>query len=364
MNNNSLLQQCLLVWERDYRSFMQGVRTCLALFSVVFIYYFVREEGLLFMGVCALGLSQACTRSPYWRFEVNLFLAYFISTAAILIAYPYSKSYWLLSIYIFLLTFFIYVFLYYKIASTYSLWVYIIPMYSVLSLKTSNDVIMHICMNTVAFSICFFIGTIFFRPRLRKECLFEIKSILRELAFYVDTVEIYTFYKSDKTAKILTKRREKIFLRIQSLRLMMTEIDFYRKKERLHHKNYLFSLFILATLTERFIETTVGISIKIRVLNVPLEYEPIVRSIFKLINKTNSDLLKFLVIRKSFSVQDLAYLYEKLYLDALIEYKKIEKLGEKYSQDEMFHEIFSSAFQLKDNISLLNAEFKFLCQKE
>ena len=316
------------------------------------------------MGVCVLGLSQACTRSHYWRFEVNLFLAYFISTAAILFAYPYSKTFWLISIYVFLLTFFIYVFLYYKIASTYSLWIYIIPMYSVLSMKNSNDVIVHICMNTVAFSICFFICAIFLRPRLRKECLFEIKSILRELAFYVDTVEIYTFHKSEKSSKLLTSRRKKIFLRIQSLRLMMTEIDFYRKKERIHHKNYLFSLFILATLTERFIETTIGISIKIRMLNVPLEYEPIVRSIFRLINKTNNDLLKFLVIRESFSVQDLSYLYEKLYLDALIEYKKIEKLGEKYSQDEIFHEIFSSAFQLKDNISLLNAEFKFLCQKE
>ncbi len=364
MNNNSLLQQCLLVWERDYRSFMQGVRSCLALFSVVLIYYFVRNPELLFMGICVLGLSQACTRSQYWRFEVNLFLAYFISSACILISYPYSKSFWLISIYVFLLTFFIYIFLYYKIASTYSLWIYIIPMYSVLSLKTMDDVVVHICMNTVAFSICFFICAIFLRPRLRKECLFEIKSILRELVFYVETVENYTFHKSDKTSKLLTNRRKKIFLRIQSLRLMMTEIDFYHRKERLHHKNYLFSLFILATLTERFIESTIGISIKIRILNVPLEYEPIVRSIFKLINKTNNDLLRFLVTRDSFSIQDLSYLYEKLYLDALIEYKKIEKLGEKYSQDEIYNEIYSSAFQLKDNISLLNAEFKFLCQKE
>lgn len=202
------------------------------------------------------------------------------------------------------------------------------------------------------------------RPRLRKECLYEIKSILRELAFYVDTVENYTFHKSQKSAKLLTKRREKIFLRIQSLRLMMTEIDFYQKKQRLHHRNYLFSLFIVATLTERFIESTIGISIKIRVLNVPLKYEPIVLNIFKLINKTNHDLLKFLVIRDEFSVQDLAYLYEKIYLDALIEYKKIEKMGENFAEDELFQEIFSSAFQLKDNISLLNAEFKFLCQKE
>jgi hypothetical protein len=87
-------------------------------------------------------------------------------------------------------------------------------------------------------------------------------------------------------------------------------------------------------------------------------------NIFKSINKTNHDLLKFLVIRDKFTVQELSYLYEKIYLDALIEYKKIEKLSEKYGHDEVFNDIFSSAFQLKDNISLLNSEFKFLCQKE
>lgn len=364
MNNNSLIQQFLLVWEKDYRSFMQGVRSCLTISIVILIYYFVKDHRLFFMGICVLGLSQSCVRSPYWRLEVNLFLAYFISTITIFIAYPYSKSYWLLLIYIFLITFFISIFSHYKIASIYSFWTYLIPLSSVLSLTNFEDTIVHVCMNTVAFSICFFICVIFLHPRLQKECLFEIKSILRELDSYVDMVEVYTFHKSDKTSKLLTSRREKIFLRIQSLRLMMTEIDFYRKKAGIHHKNHLFSIFILATLTERFIETTIGISIKIRVLNVPLEYEHIVRSIFKLIHKTNNDLLRFLVIREQYSIQELAYLYEKLYLDALIEYKKIEKLGEKYPHDEIFDEIFSSAFQLKDNISLLNSEFKFLCQKE
>ncbi|APJ04085.1 hypothetical protein AXG55_09265 [Silvanigrella aquatica] len=364
MNNNSLYQQCLLVWERDYRSFMQGVRTCLALLSVAIIYFFVQDNRMMFMGVSVLGLSQACTRSHYWRFEINLFLAYFISTSAVIFAYPYSKSFVLICIYIFILTFFIYIFMYYNISSAYSLWIYLIPMYSILSIKTVHDVAVDVCMNTVALTITFFICAIFLRPRLRKECLFEIKSILRELVFYIDTVEIYTFNKSPKSIKLLTKRREKIFSRIQSLRLMMTEIDFYRQKERLHHRNQLFSLFIVANLTERFLESIVGISIKIRVLDVPLEYEPIVRSIFKSMNKTNSDLLKFLVIRKSFTIQELSYLYEKIYLDALIEYKKIEKLSEKYAHDQLFDEIFSSAFQFKDNISLLNSEFKFLCQKE
>lgn len=364
MSNNELIQKYLYIWERDYRSFMQGVRSGLAILCVVLIYYFVRDSHLLFMGVCVFSLSLSCVRSPYWPIEINLLLAFFISTAAILMEFPFSLSFWSLSVYIFFITFSISLFLYFKISSIYSFWIYLIPLTSVLSIKEFNDVLKHVYMNTIAFSICFFISIVFLRPKIQRECLFEIKSILRELLSYVNSVEEYTFNKSNKKLAQLARKRKKIFIRIQMLRLMLTEIELYRKKEKFSHKNNLFVLFILVTLTERFVETTIGISIKMRILNVPFEYESVVKSIFKLIHKTNNDLLNFLIERKEITVQELDYLYEKIYLNALVEYKKIEKLNEKYSEDIAFKEIFSSIFQLKDNISLLNSEFKFLCQKE
>lgn len=364
MNKNSMLQMFLYVWERDYRSFMQGVRSCFALLIVFFIFYFYRDYDLIFLGISVLSLSQSAVRSQYWRFEFNLFLAFFISTVAILISYPYSKSFILICVFIFIITFLIYIFLYYKIDSLFSIWIYIIPMYTVFSLKNFNEALKFVLLNIAAFAICFLICTVILRPRLQKECLFEIKSILRELTFYIDAVEKYTFHKYDKSTKQLTKRRERIFSRIQSLRLMINEINFYRKKQKIYHKNYLFSIYIASVLTERFIEATVAISLKIRTLNVPLEYEFVVRSIFNLMHKTNNDLIKFLTTRKQFTVQDLSFLYEKIYLDALVEFKKIEKFGEEYAFDKTFEEIYSSVYQLKDNISLLNSEFKFLCQKE
>ena len=364
MNNNSFIQKSLLVWQKDYRAFMQGLRCCLGLLFVVIIYYFVREPEFLFMGICVIALTLACVRSLYWRFEFNLIIAYILSTAGIFISYPYTTSTILINIYVFFLTFFIYVFLYYKIQSIYSLWISLIPMYTVLFAKNYHDIIQHAKMNTYSFLICVLICGIFFRPRLRKECIYEIRSILRELSLYIEIVEQFTFQKSDKASSLLTLRKEEIFLRLQNLRLMMSEINFHYKKSRSNKKNYLFSLFIIATLTERFIETTVGISIKIRMLNITLEYEPVVRSIFNLLNKTNASLLKFFVTRDSYSMEDLSYLYEKLYLDALIEFKKIEKTSKIYLNEESFNEIFSSAFQLKENIILLNAEFKTLRKKE
>ena len=364
MNNKNTIHYFFSIWEKDYRSILQGIRTALAVLCVMIIFYFVRDPQLFFMELCAFGLTQSNARSLYWRFEFNMLLSFFISTMAILMSYPYSSSMISIYIYIFLLTFLIYVFSYFKISSVFSLWIYIIPLNSLLYVKTTEDLIKSIYMNTIAFSICYFICVVIIRPKLRKECFLETKSILRELAFYIHTVECYTFDKKDKYSLQLTKRREKIFLRLQSLRLMMNEIYLYHKNKRNKNKEDLKPYYIMAILTERFIESVICISINIRLLNVPFEYEPVVRRIFVLILKTNNDMIKFLSNRKKYDLKELSYLYEKIYLDALVEVKKIEKSSEKYVHDEVFNEIFSNAFQLKDNIILLNSEFKYLTKKE
>lgn len=363
-NRKNILNFFLHIWEKDYRSILQGTRTALAVLCVILIYVFVKDSSLFFMGLCAFGLSQSNARSMYWRFEINLLLSFFITTAAILFSYPYSKTNLSVYIYVFVLTFMLYLFIHYKINTLFSLWTYLIPLYSILSIKSVENLTNYIYMNTIAFAICYFICVFIIPPILKKECLLETKSILRELALYIEVVELFTFEKSVKYSIILTKRREKIFIHLQSMRLMMNEIESYRKNEKKEDKiNYLL-FYILFSLTERFIENTIGISIKIRLLNVPLGYEPVVRRLFVLMHKTNSDMLNFLNNRKKYTIGDLGSLYEKLYIETLVEVKKIEKMGEKYIHDEIFDEIFSIAYQIKDNTSFLKSEYKFLCKKE
>ncbi|KAB8033209.1 hypothetical protein [Fluviispira multicolorata] len=363
MNKNAVFQQLLLVWERDYRSFIQGVRSSLSILSVIILYFFTKNQELVFLGLCALSLTQACTRSPYWRFEFNIFLAYLISTALILIAYAYSKSYVTLALFSFFLAFFIHIFSYYKIPSVYSIWIFIIPQYSLFAQYNFQITVEHAVMNTYAFLISFFICAVLFRPRIKKECLHEMRSILREMAFYLESVENYTFNKSDESANYLTLRRQKIFLRIQSLRLMLNEIDQLRKKSRKSQDTY-YIFYVLATLEERFIETTIGISIKLRALNIPLKYETQVRNVFYSLNKINKSLLSFLVYNKNIKIDDIKNIYEKLNVDVKKEFAKIEAVHVDFVDDEFFTELFAVALQLKDNIGLLNAEFKFLCRNE
>jgi hypothetical protein len=364
MNNKNTFNYFLYIWEKDYRSILQGTRTAFAVLCVIIIYLFVKDPSLFFMGICALGLCQSNARSLFWRFEINMLLSFLISTVALAISYPYSLNIISIYFYVFVLTFLIYIFTYFKIGTVFSLWVYLIPLYSILSVKSGQELIKNIYMNIIAFSICYFICIVLMPPKLRKECFLETKSILRELSFYIEIVENYTFDKSDKYSLQLTKRREKIFLRLQSLRLMMNDINMYRRNRKSSKKNDLLPYYIMSVLTERFIENTIGISIKIRLLNVPFQYEPVVRRLFALIHKTNNDMLKFLDNRKKYNTKELGFLYEKIYLDALVEVKKIEKTGQNFVHDELFNEIFSNAYQLKDNISLLNSEFKFLCKKE
>ena len=67
------------------------------------------------------------------------------------------------------------------------------------------------------------------------------------MSFYIQSVENFTFNKSDESANYLTMRRQKIFLRIQSLRLMLKEIELQRKKSpQLREKFFIF--YVLASL--------------------------------------------------------------------------------------------------------------------
>ncbi|WP_158999571.1 hypothetical protein [Pigmentibacter ruber] len=351
-------------WERDYRSILQGLRTAIAILVVVFIYAYFKDISLFFMGICALGLSQSSARTLYWRFEVNMLLSFFISIMLVFISYPYSFYISTTYIFLFLITFLLYVCTYYQITSLFSIWAYFIPLNSIMTIKTHNDFIKYLLMDTVAFSICYLVSVLIIPPKLKKECYYELKSVLHEVNSYLQSLNIYMNDKSDKNSLVLTMKREKIFFRLKNVRILLNELTLIIKKGKKSTKNELFPFYILIKLIEKYVENILGISIKIRGLNINLELEDYFLKFKNLIDKINQDLIKFLSNLSLINLKDLGIIFEKWYLNILVEFRKFEKIGLRFSGNEEFNEILFLVFLLKDNISLINKEFKILSKAE
>ncbi len=364
MAKKNLLANAKVIWERDYRSILQGLRSALAVLVVIIIYAYHKDHSLFFMGLCALGLSQACARTMYWRYEINMLISYFISIMLIFISYPYSQYILTTYLYLFLITFLLYIFSYYQISSTFSIWAYFIPLNSIMSIKSYDDFIKFLLMDTVAFSICYFISVVIIPPKIKKECYYELKSVLHEVNSYLKTLEAYTKDKNDKNALILTKKRDKIFLRLKNLRLLMSEISSYIKKGKIKVKEDLLPFFVTVKLIEKYVENILGISLKIRNINITLNFEDLFNKLDRLINKTNNDFLKFLSDIKLLNLRDLGVIFEKIYINTLVEFKLFEKMSIKYQDNEIYDEILALVLQLKDNISLINKEFKILSKED
>ncbi len=364
MAKKNLIDTAKVIWERDYRSILQGLRSALAVLFVILIYAYHKDNSLFFMGLCALGLSQACARTMFWRYEINMLISYFISIMLIFISYPYSQYILTSYLYLFLITFLLYIFSYYQISSTFSIWAYFIPLNSIMTIKSYDDFIKYLLMDTVAFSICYFIAVVVIPPKIKKECYYELKSVLHEVNSYVHSIETYIKDRNDKNALILTKKRDKIFLRLKNLRLLLSEISLYIKRGKIKVKDDLLPYFIAIKLIEKYVENLLGISLKIRSISISLDFEDLLFKLNKLINKTNYDFLKFLSNIKLVNLKDLGIIFEKIYINTLVEFKLFEKLNIKYQDNEVFNEILALVLQLKDNISLINKEFKLLSKED
>ncbi|WGL60204.1 hypothetical protein QEJ31_01120 [Pigmentibacter sp. JX0631] len=364
MVKNNFKEMLKYFWERDYRSILQGLRTALAILVVVLIYAYFKDISLFFMGICALGLSQASTRTMYWRFEINMLLSFFISIMLVFISYPYSFYISTTYVFLFLITFLLYICTYYQINSLFSIWAYFIPLNSIMTIKNHNDFIKFLLMDTVAFSICYLVSVLIIPPKLKKECYYELKSVLHEVNSYLQSLDIYMNDKTDKNALLLTNKREKIFLRLKNVRILLNELNLIIKKGKKSTKNELNPFYILIKLIEKYVENILGISIKIRALNITLELEDYFLKFKILINKINQDLLNFISNVSLINLKDLGNIFEKLYLNSLVEFRKFEKIGLRFSNNETFDEILFLVFLLKDNISLIYKEFKILSKAE
>ena len=332
-------------FEQNYRTMMQALRTSVALIFVVIIYIFFPKNEVLWMGACTLGLAQTCIRSPRWRFELNMFFAYLITAALILLAYPFTKSPLLSAVYTFILVFLVFIFLYYKINSIYFGWTYFISQYALFAETSFSDAISNFLMCTVAFFICFFVCAVILRPKIKLECLYEMKATFKSLAIFLIADEKHATNKSEKSIAQYTRRRAEIFLHIQNLRLMANEIGTQNTP--------------ILTLQDHFIEIILEISMQLRLIEDKILFAEHVKNIFHSLRKMNYHWIKYISNKKILAPTEIKLLLEQFQEAAVNEFVKIERLKDIHIpvNENQFNEIYSIALQFKDNLSLLALEF-------
>lgn len=364
MINHKLSSSLKYFWERDYRSILQGLRSTLAVFVVVLIFVYYQDISLFFMGLCALGLSQSSVRTMYWRFEVNMFFAFFLSLLLIFISYAYSQFILTTYLFLFLITFLLFICSYFQISGIFSIWLYFIPLNSVMTIRSYNDFIKFLLMNTIAFSICYLISVLIIPPKIKKECYYELKSVIHEINSYLRHLEFYMLDKSDKNSLILTRKRDRIFLRLKNIRILLNEINLYIKNGKEETKKSLLPFALVLRYIEKYIENILGISIKLRTIHFSLEFDELWGKLIKLLIKTNNDFLKYFSNIRLVNLNDLGIIYEKLYLNTLVECNIIDKKYAKYLESEIYLEIHALFFQFKDNLRILFSEYKILSKEK
>ncbi|MES2616026.1 MAG: hypothetical protein V4591_11500 [Bdellovibrionota bacterium] len=330
-------------FEKNYRPFLQGVRTSVAISSVIIIYYFTPGEHILWLGLCCLSLSQTCIRSPYFRYETNMLLSYIIVAILILCAYPFSQSAILASLYSFFLVFLIFIFSYYKLNSLYFVWTYLIPQFSLLNQKKFPDTISDAFMATIAFGICFIICTTI-RPKLKTECIYEMRAALKSLSSYIKTSEKYSIDGSEKAIHKFMEKRSEMILSIKNFRLMTKEIE-----KNIHHSN-LYEYLILISLIDLFIEIIIQICMRLRfekkcqIFNT----EEII-NLYRIMDDMNSSFI--LCLKNKINLKDIEKIIDQF------EIKPIKII----THHNM--EITSIVNQFKSDLVVLKSEFKRLSEK-
>lgn len=330
-------------WQQNYRPFIQGIRTALAIMIVLIIYLFFPRNEVIWMGACALGLAQTCIRTPHWRFELNMLFAYLITIFLILCAYPFSHTPILSALYSFILVFLVFIFAYYKKNSLYLFWTYFIPQYSLFAQKSFASTISDISMCSIAFLICLFVCGIILRPEIKTECIYETCSSYNTLISYLIAEEKFIFHKSQKTNLKFAHKRVQMIQYIQRLRLLTHEVKSTVKPQSGMANNYFAHILLLH---DQFIEIIIEISMQLRLLEQQIQHHEKIKNIFHLMRSMIHTWLKYLECDKTLSRHEIEDMLEKFH-------SQIDSLT---LQDK--NEIYFIILQLKDNISLLNTRFK------
>lgn len=341
--HSTFWQKSVSLWERDYKLFIQAVRNSLALILVAVFSVIFKNDSSLWMGLCVLGLMQSNVGSPFWRFEYNLILTFCVSSAGLMLGCLFLSSPFLLVVYAFFLAFLVFIAVYFKLNTIYSVWTWIIVQYGVLSEKSFDDGMQNVLFNFYALLVCLFICGVILRPKIKKECLYEMKATLNGLSQYLVAFKKDIFLNTQKSRDSFLEERAAVFARLQSLDTQIKDIQSLLKKGK--NSTETESLFLMATLKERLVEIVISALIDIRLLDVDMEKK---NEAISVLNEIIFLDMKMTGKKKIFSCKEISAFYRQL------TYRMNEKINsiEKKSQKEIL--LLYSKMQF--NVNLLNAE--------
>jgi hypothetical protein len=310
------------IWQRDYRLLVQAMRNTLALLPVLIFFIFLKNEMLIWMGLCVLALMQSNVTSSFFRFEYNIFFAFCVSSIGLLLAVFFTSSIFLLCLFSFFIAFLLFIAVYFKLNAIYSIWVYIVVQFGALSEKSFSDAFQNILYDFYAFLICIFVCAILIRPRLKNECYYEMLAILQYLQRYLNSFKKDLFLNTEKSKAELMQQRTYAFMRLQSLEMIMKELQ--KKGNDVEIR----SVLLIAILKERLAEIIVGTIINIRLVDADIADKNEILSILSYLIQQD---MNFTLKRKFYSFDRISKFYNQIIFDTN---QKIS-FSEKKSQKEM-----------------------------
>jgi hypothetical protein len=264
------------LWEQDYKYILHGLRAAVALLPAFVLFVFSSNMVFLWMGVCSFvwAIHMAIVDKVFF---LRYFTVSIVLSILILIGF-FSKSHiFLFCIYCFLISFFPFVFLYYKKSYLYAI---AIPQYGSLAVTSLRSAFEH--------ALCAVLGFLFtylsFRFLIKKDVNIEITHMVHsgyfKLEEYMDRVKSYMQTRTIDNYRKLSKDRLLLFEFLQALRLFTKE-----ESAVLNSKNLVYAGF-----QERFIELCIWVGIRFRTVQIePDEWEGL-EHFFSLIVKCIQDL--------------------------------------------------------------------------
>lgn len=336
------LRQINIIWHRDYRLLIQSVRNVIALLPVIFLFAYTKNQMFIWMGLCVLALMQSNVPSPFWRFEYNIFVTFCVCFFGILLSYFFIHSVFFLVLFSFLVSFFLFLSAYFKLSGVYTTWTYAVIQYSSLSEYNFSDVLQNAFYCFYAFLISLLICVLLMRPNLKKECHYEMITVLEYLAQYADAFKKDIFLNTEKTHAALMEKRIFVFSRVQNIGLQIRDLKKIRNQDPETK-----GVILMATLVERIAEIAVGSIINVRVANADITEK---NQILSILNHFLQKEILFLHEKKILSCEKISEFHQRLILhmnESIVSAQEV-------SQGEM--PLVYSKLQI--NINLLSEEIR------
>lgn len=336
------LKQINSIWYRDYRLLIQSVRNVVALLPVVFLFAYTENQMFIWMGLCVLALMQSNVPSPFWRFEYNIVVTFCVCFFGVLLSYFFIHSNFFLILFSFFVSFFLFLSAYFKLNVIYTTWTYAVIQYSSLSEHDFSDVLQNALYCFYAFLISLLICVVLMRPNLKKECYYEMATVLEYLMQYANAFKKDVFLGTEKTHSVLMEKRFFVFSRVQNIGLQIRDL----KKIR-NQNSETRGVILMATLVERIAEIAVGTIINVRVANADITEK---NQILAILNHFLQKEIFFLHEKKIWSCEKISQFHQELIL-----HMNERILSAKTSSQGEMPLVYS---KLQININLLSEEIR------